>query len=125
MLVNTIHPQPDVDFDFNKPSVCIGDVVTIRDQSNLPTVHSINGTGTLATIAVQPSKTLLILMPIRVLMMLRIISCYGCNSDLMTKSFTVYPFPVVNAGPDKEVLEDLVYCRGTASGNDLEYLWDA
>ena len=41
----------------------------------------------------------------------------------MTKSFTVYPFPVVNAGPDKEVEGYSILLRVRHQGNDLEYLW--
>lgn len=55
---------------------------------------------------------------------LYIINTNGCYSDTMTKQFTVYPYPVVNAGPDRYVLElGSITIQATASGNDLQYLW--
>jgi gliding motility-associated-like protein len=55
---------------------------------------------------------------------LYIINSHGCNSDTVSQPFRVYPYPGVNAGPDKVVLEGgSVQIQSSASGNDLLYLW--
>lgn len=33
------------------------------------------------------------------------VNSMGCNSDTISKSFTVHPYPVVDAGPDRFILE--------------------
>lgn len=125
-LVNTIHPQPDADFRFSKPSVCIGDVVRLIDNSN-PADGSLYqwywdfGDNTQSNLQ-NPEHTYADTGDYDITYYM--INSFGCNSDTIQKPFTVYPFPVVDAGPDKTLLEGYnVLLSATASGKDLEYVW--
>jgi gliding motility-associated-like protein len=52
------------------------------------------------------------------------VNSFGCNSDTLTKLFTVYPNPHVNAGPDRYILEGGSIVLSTVLyGNDMTYLW--
>lgn len=124
--VITIHPQPKVGFGFSKPSVCLGDVVTLLDQSN-PADGAFNqwywdfGDQNVATTQ-NPDYTYSMTGTFNIVHY--IVNSFGCHSDTISKPFTVYPFPVVSAGPDKEVLEGYsVLLEATASGDGLQYLW--
>ena len=127
IVLNTVHPQPFAHFKTNKPSVCIGDVVTFIDQSD-GLDGAVNkwywrfGDGT----SDSSSGVVTHVYPdtVTYYASLYIINRNGCNSDTTTQPFTVYPFPVVNAGPDKLVLEyGSIVIQATATGNDLQYLW--
>ncbi len=126
-LVNFIHPQPVTTFNVSKPGVCIGDVVTFRDLTD-----GLDGTITqwfwdlgdgakdnVQQVTHQYTDTLVYNVS------LYTVNSYGCKSTTLTQPFTVYPYPVFNAGPDLVVLEggsitlqpELI--RGTGS----KYLW--
>ena len=52
------------------------------------------------------------------------VNTFGCNSDTITKPFTVYPYPKVNAGPDRYILEGgTITLEPIVSGNGLQFLW--
>ena len=52
------------------------------------------------------------------------VNTHGCNSDTIKKPFTVYPYPHVNAGPDKFVLEGgSVELESKTFANDPRYVW--
>ena len=126
IVLNTIHPQPKADFDFNKPSVCIKDDVVFLDQSDYKdgTTNVWNWDfGDSETSNLQnPSHTYAVIGEYDVAMY--IINSFGCNSDTVTKSYNVYPYPQVSAGPDLFVLEGgLTTMDPIATGNDLQYLW--
>lgn len=127
ILLNTVHPQPKADFTTNKPGICIGDPVTFTDRSNGldGTVDQWNwsfGDGITATGS--PVVTHTYTDTITYSVSLYIINTNGCNSDTMIKPFTVFPYPLANAGPDRYVLElGSITIDATASGNDLQFLW--
>ena len=126
IILNTIHPQPKADFRFGKPSVCLGDNVRLIDQSDPKDgalyqwywdfgdngnaidqnpVHTYSATGTYTV-------------------NLYMINSFGCMSDTSTKEFSVYPYPVIDAGPDQLVLEgENTILQATASGNDMQFVW--
>jgi gliding motility-associated-like protein len=55
---------------------------------------------------------------------LYIINSQGCNSDTLNQQFTVHPYPVVDAGPDRVVLQGgSITIQSNVTGNDLQYLW--
>ena len=57
-------------------------------------------------------------------MSLFIVNSHGCNSDTMIKTVKVYPNPVVDAGPDRLVLQGgSVKMQPVATGVQLQYLW--
>lgn len=126
IVFSNIHPQPKTNFDFSKPAVCIGDPVTLTDLTNSmdgSTVqwnwslgdgsirHTQNVTYTYSTI-----KTFAVT--------LYSMNSYGCYSDTLTKSITVYPYPTVYAGPDRVVLSGgQLTLVSQATGDNLQYLW--
>jgi gliding motility-associated-like protein len=126
IIVNTIHPRPIADFDFNKPGVCIADDITFRDLSN-----GLDGTLTSWTwkfgdgggSALQ-NPTYIYANIGRYDVKLVVSNSQGCTSDTITKAFNVYPYPIVNAGPDLFVLEGgSTVITPTVSGNNLLFLW--
>ncbi len=127
IVLNTVHPQPKADFKTDKQSVCIGNVITFTDSSN-----ALDGTATQwywrygDGSSDSSSPVVIHAYPdtITYYASLYIINSNGCYSDTMTKPFTVYPYPLVNAGPDSYVLEnESIILQGVASGNDLQYRW--
>jgi len=127
IVLNTVHPRPTADFKTDKPSICIGDVVTFTDQSN-PIDGTITqwywyyGDGAIdsnTAVVTHPYPDTLTYHP-----SLFIITSNGCRSDTMIKSFTVYPYPTGSAGRDLFVLEGgQVTLEGVATGNDLLFNW--
>lgn len=124
--LNTIHTRPDADFSFNKPNVCIGNNVTITDHSD-PKDGSLTqwywnfGDGHSST---DPVPTYTYGNEGHFNVVHYIVNSFGCYSDTVSKPFDVYPYPVVNAGEDKLVLEgESVVLTSTATGNDLRYYW--
>ncbi|MEP7237406.1 MAG: PKD domain-containing protein [Ferruginibacter sp.] len=134
-LMKTIHPQPKADFVFSKPSVCIGDNVIITDNTDgrdgiVNQWHWDLGDGT--TEVINPLSHRYPDTATYVITMYSINS-FGCNSDTINKlplvgapykPFTVYPYPYVNAGPDKSVLEGgSVMLESITFANDPQYNW--
>ncbi len=124
--VDFIHPQPKAVFDFSKPEVCIGDQVTLTDRTNGldGTVQQrywdfgdgIKGNGSPVQHLYTAVKTYAV--------SLYVINSKGCNSDTLTQQFAVHPYPVVDAGPDRLVLQGgTITIQALATGNDLKYLW--
>ena len=112
IVLNTIHPQTKAYFLINKPSVCIGDDVTFTDSSNgmggiINQWNWSYGDGLSATGS--PVVTHTYGDTITYYASLYIINNFGCSSDTTTHSFTVYSYPVVNAGPDRRYLKAVPY----------------
>jgi gliding motility-associated-like protein len=124
--MTSIHPQPKADFVFSKPSVCIGDNVTITDNTDGKDgiVNQWNwdlGDGT--TRVINP-VTYTYGDTITYNITLYSVNTHGCNSDTITRPFTVYPYPKVNAGPDKFVLEGgSVELESTSFAREPQYTW--
>ncbi len=124
--LTTIHPQPKTDFTYDKPSVCVGDNVTMTDNTdykdgtaNLWSWDLGDGsTRSTRTFSYTYSDT------ITFNVTLFTVNSFGCNSDTITKTFTVYPYPHVNAGPDRFVLEGgQITLESVTFANDPQYLW--
>lgn len=124
--VNFIHPQPKAAFDFSKPQVCIGGDVIVTDRTN-----GLDGTvqqwfwdfGDAIT-ASSPQVQHLYTVANIYNVSLYIVNSQGCNSDTLTQPFAVNSYPVVDAGPDRVVLEGgAVTMQPVVTGNDLQYLW--
>jgi len=126
IAVNTIHPQPVADFTADSTSICENQFVKFSDNST-----GADGTvnnwlwdfdnGQTATNPFPVSQTYSTAQPYTI--ELQIENTFGCR-DTVTKSFTVHAFPVVNAGPDKVLLQggELII-DAIATGNGLQYLW--
>ena len=126
IILNTIHAQPTANFDMRKTNICIGDQAIFTDKSigldgnitawkwnfgdgQFGRLQNVNHTyNSVATFTVS----------------LFITNSLGCNSDTMSKPFTVYPYPLVNAGPDRVVLEGgSIILQPEVSGKNLQFLW--
>lgn len=127
ITLNTIHPQPKASFVPNKTSVCIADDVTFTDQSvaNGGIINQWNwdfGDGSQST--GNPVVSHLYISTDTFHVSLYVTNTFGCNSDTLTQPFAVYPYPVVDAGPDRFVLEGgSIVLEPVVTGNDLQYLW--
>ena len=125
-LIDFIHPQPKAAFDFNKTGVCIGGDVSFRDLSNgldgIVNKWQWNfGDG---NSSIQRNPTHVYTSTNTFNVALYITNSQGCNSDTITKPFIVYPYPVVDAGPDRVVLQGgFITLQPVVSGNSLQYLW--
>lgn len=99
----TFADKPKAAFDMSDPAVCAGKSFVFTDRSTLPgdaaraTWKWAFGDGTTGSGAT-PSKLYKQAGSYPVSMY--VISSEGCNSDTVTNKVTVYPMPVVNAGPD-------------------------
>ncbi|MFN0082142.1 MAG: PKD domain-containing protein [Ferruginibacter sp.] len=127
--ITTIHPAPTASFNFNKASVCLAQNVTVLDNSTFadgsPLKWSWNfGESSSNQIGQsQPAYTYSTANTFNV--KLTVTNSFGCVDDTIRK-FTVYPYPVVNAGTDNFVLEGgSIPLAATATGNNLSYLWTA
>ncbi|MEO6254087.1 MAG: PKD domain-containing protein [Ferruginibacter sp.] len=124
--MTSIHPQPKADFVFSKPAICIGDNVTITDNTDGRDgiVNQWNwdlGDGSTRNTS---SFTYTYGDTITYNVKLYSINSFGCNSDTITKPFTVYPYPHVNAGPDRYIVEGgTITLDPVLYGNDMTYLW--
>lgn len=126
IIVNTIHPQPKAGFEFSKPSVCIGDNVICLDRTdgkdgNLSAWFWNFGDNSYSSLQ-NPEHIYNDIGNYKV--EFYSINSFGCNSDTISKTFAVYPYPKVNAGPDLLVLEgDQATLNAVVSGSELQYLW--
>ncbi len=126
-VVNTIHPAPVASFNFNKASVCLGQSVTVIDNSipadgsPLAWLWNYGETSVSSSGQIQPPYSFGTAKTFNV--KLTFTNSFGCVDDT-TRSFVVYPYPVVDAGPDDVVLEGGTFnIAATATGNNLTYLW--
>jgi gliding motility-associated-like protein len=127
-LLNAIHPQPKAEIAKNKSSVCIGDVVTFTDDTRGGGLlqqsfwNMGDGTGT------QNGNPFTYLyrdtLPSPFIITYYSQDNFGCYSDTITRPFFVYPYPHVNAGPDKLVLEGgSVQLESIVFATDPQYAW--
>lgn len=126
LALNTIHPQPTAAFSTDKASICIRDVVTFTDQSNgadgAVTAWNWDFGDGQKDVSKRPNHLYQNSNTFKV--SLYIINGNGCNSDTITKPFTVYAYPVVDAGPDRVVLEGgTITLKPVVTGNGMQYLW--
>lgn len=126
-LIDFIHPQPKAAFSFSKPEVCIGDIVVLRDLTNgldgsvIKWNWNFGDASSLGTLPIEPH---LFTAPKTYDVSLFTVNSRGCNSDTLMQQFTVHPYPVVDAGPDRVVLQGgSITILSNVTGNDLQYLW--
>lgn len=126
ILVNTIHPQPTGNFVVDKTGVCIGDAFVFTDNSNPMDGVTTNwfwnlDDGNSRTVRTFPyTYSTAGTFDVE----LYTINSHGCRSTTYSSPVTVHPYPVVDAGPDRFVLEGgQVTLEPVVTGNDLTYLW--
>lgn len=126
ILVDIIHPQPKADFDFSRPSICVGDDLGFIDKSTGAdgTVNGWNWSFGDGGSSLIQNPTHLYGAAGNFAVKLFVTNSRGCNSDTVTKQFVVYSYPVVNAGPDRFVLENgSVTLEPSVTGANLNFLW--
>ncbi len=123
-----IHPQPVAAFTISDPDgVCIGDAISFSDNSDgrdgtITRWYWSLGDGMVRTTASVVNYTYGGATTYDV--KLYVENSQGCKSDTAIKPFTVHPYPIVDAGPDRFVLEDgAATLQPIVTGNDLQYLW--
>jgi len=126
ILLNTIHPQPKTNFGFSKPAICLGDAISFTDSTNSMDGITVQwnwnlGDGTIRnTQNVNHTYTLQKTYNVSLFTM----NNHGCYRDTLTKTITVYPYPVANSSPYRVVLEGgLITILSASTGSILQYLW--
>ncbi|MBI5372269.1 MAG: PKD domain-containing protein [Sphingobacteriales bacterium] len=124
--ITTIHDQPLASFNTDKPEVCLGDAIQFSDNTNplggITTQWnwtmddgSTRNTASFAYTYADSGTYRVSLFTV---------NSFGCRSTTFTAPVTIHPYPVVDAGPDRRVLEGgQIVLQPTVSGNDLSYLW--
>ncbi len=129
--LTTIKAQPKAAFTTNKPSVCIADDVVFTDLTD-PTVGAttvsrfwdFDGDGTFEPANPNPTVTYTYPAAGTFAPTLYIVNSFGCHSDTLPKVFTVFPYPTVDAGVSKTILEfGSVTLNPTVTGDVTDYLW--
>ena len=126
IVLSTIHPQPVAAFTADKPGVCIGDNIQFTNNSNPldGTLTQLNWTMGDGNTRNTPSFNYTYTTPGTYTVNLFIFNSHGCRSTTATGSYIIYPYPVVNAGPDRFVLEGgNITLLPNVTGNNLSYLW--
>ena len=126
-VLPNVFPQPLANWSAIPDEVCLGAAIQFTDQSNPlnNTITSWNwnfGDGSSSTDQ-SPSKSYTSAGTFTVRMAYN--TNIGCPSDTLSKTVTVHPFPVVDAGPDQFVLQGgEAILRGVATGSsNYTYLW--
>ena len=127
--ITSIHKAPLASFNISKPTICVNQTLTVTNNSTTPdgTITSWlwnygDNTGTVQG-QVQPPHTYTA--PGTDSIRLTIINSFGCKDDSV-RAVIIYPYPVVDAGPDQFVLEGgSTVLQATATGNLLTYSWTA
>ena len=126
-IFNDIHAQPKAKFTPGVTSVCTAGAITFTDNTD-----GLDGTvvqwywtfGDGGTDNVRNPSTHTFNSPGNFTVKLYIVNSQGCASDTAQQSVTVYPYPTVNGGGNRTVLEGgTILLNATASGNQLQYLW--
>lgn len=126
VITTTIHPQPVAGFTSNVPSVCVDQAASFLDQSD-PADGTTNewywgfGDGSVSTLE-NPSHLFPGANTFNV--SLYTINSFGCKSTTFFKPFTVFAYPIVDAGADLFVLQNgNTTLAPVVIGANLSYLW--
>jgi gliding motility-associated-like protein len=124
--LSTVYPQPKAGFSVSPQDSCLGGTFVFTDQSNgvaglVTSWHWNFGDGSGAA-EQNPSRQYTAARTFNA--SLYITNEQGCISDTAIKSVVVYPYPIVNAGPDLFVLQgDNTVINASSSGTVLQYHW--
>jgi gliding motility-associated-like protein len=126
LLVNTIHPQPLINFGISKKDICLEDAVFLTDSTNSLDGVTVQWNWDLGDSKLRNTKNVLYIYTAAQTynVSLYTVNSFGCKTATLTKVITVHPYPTANAGPDRNVLEGgNLIVEASATGTDLQYLW--
>lgn len=124
--VNTIHPQPAINFGISKQDICLGDAVFLTDSTDSKDGITVQWNWELGDGRIRNTQNVLYIYanPQTYTVSLNTVNSFGCKSETLSKPVHVHPYPTANAGPDRTVLEGgTITINAAATGNDLQYLW--
>ena len=124
--LNTIHDQPIANFRIDRTEVCLGEEFLFTDNTNPMggITNQWNWTMGDGNNRNTSSVNYTYSTPGTYDVSLYTINNFGCRSTTYTMPVTVHPYPVVDAGPDRLVLEGgRIVLQPVVTGNDLQYLW--
>jgi gliding motility-associated-like protein len=124
--LNTIHDQPLADFRIDRAEVCLGEEFLFTDNTNPMggITNQWNWTMGDGSNRNTSSVNYTYSTPGTYNVSLYTMNNFGCRSTTYTMPVTVHPYPVVDAGPDRLVLEGgRIVLQPVVTGNDLHYLW--
>ena len=107
IALTTIHPQPLARFTTNKTLVCIGDAIQFTDASNPldGTITQWNWVLNDGNVRNNPNFSYTYTTPGTYNVDLFIFNSNGCRSTTFTTTVKVNPYPTVDLGPDRFLLE--------------------
>lgn len=126
IYVNTIHPQPLVNFGISKQNICVGDAVYLTDSTNSLDGTTVQWNWEMGDGRTRNTKNVLYIYAAAqsYTASLSTANSFGCKSETLSKLINVHPYPTANAGPDRVVLEGgTITINASATGNELKYLW--
>lgn len=123
-----VYPQPIADFNAVPTYVCIGDTINFFDKSDSLNQHFTNwywDFGDNSRIVTTQNTSHLYTRTGTFNVSLYTNSNKGCLSNTAVNPVTVYPYPVISAGPDLAVLPGgQVQIKATATGaSGYQYTW--
>jgi len=126
IILNTIHPQPVTTFGINKTNVCLGDDIFFSDSTNSMDGITIQWNWDIGGGIKKDSANFYYNYPLAQTYQVSLftVNSHGCKSNLLTKSLTVHPYPVANAGPDRVMLEGgSITIEASTTGIIQQYAW--
>ncbi len=124
--VNTFHDQPQAKWTADPAGVCVGKPFQFADISNQQGGTATQWNWALGDGGVRTSSTFGYTYTAAGTynVTLYTYNSFGCRSNDFTDTVIVYPYPKVDAGPDRLVLEGgSIILHPVVSGNDLNFLW--
>ena len=125
-LVNSIHPQPLINFGVSKKDICLEDAVFLTDSTNSLDGVTLQWNWELGDSKLRNTKNVLYIYTAAQTynVSLYTVNSFGCKSATLVKTITVHAYPTVNAGPDRKVLEGSnLTIDASATGTGLQYVW--
>jgi gliding motility-associated-like protein len=124
--VKSIHAQPLINFGISKAHICLDDAVFLTDSTNSRDGITVQWNWDMGDGMLKNTKNVLYIYTAAKTynVNLSTVNSFGCRSKTLTKPITVYDYPIVDAGPDRKVLEGgRITIQAVAIGTNLQYLW--
>ncbi|MCX6317309.1 MAG: PKD domain-containing protein [Bacteroidetes bacterium] len=127
IVINNIHPEPFGSFTADKTDICVGaGSFTFTDNSDPRDGTTVQWNWNMddGNIRTTPVVNYTFTTPRTYNVSLYTVNSFGCRSTTYTMPITVHPYPVVDAGPDRIMLEGgQIMLEPVVTGNELSYLW--